>query len=196
LQEGPRSIAFKDSKGDFTLFSAYFWLIAALVTLFILWTLPVKNCLGFVRHWCCRNQVFSSLNANRDEDFYECINFTSLKEKLVQTQDALEKARMVRASGRHKVPNIDEYIKTLQQRRQDIVAQINRIAERVLGKDRLRGYTTIHEKLAKLNKEDQEHPIGGGKIRSELQSYDLLQNEKYNRLQELKMVLEDVRCAT
>ena len=50
----------------------------------------------------------------------------------------------------------------------------------------------IHEKIAMLNLQDQDHPIGSSKIQSELQSYDLLQNEKYNRLEELKRVLESV----
>ena len=117
-----------------------------------------------------------------EEDFYECISFHSLKEKLVQTQDALEKARMVRASGQHKVKDLEAYITALQARRSCIVDQINTIAVKVLGKYKVRLFSTVHEKLAALNKLDQEYPIGGGKIQGELQSYDLLQNEKYNRL--------------
>ena len=73
-----------------------------------------------------------------------------------------------------------------------IVTRINELCHQVLGPEKSRNITQIHEKIAALNAENQVHPIGGTKIKNELQSYDLLQNVKYNRLEELKRVLESV----
>ena len=52
-----REVRFADSKGRFSFYSAYFWLIALMVTVFFLWALPIKSCLRFARHWCCRRLI-------------------------------------------------------------------------------------------------------------------------------------------
>ena len=49
-----RELGFRDSKGNFSLFSAYFWLIALMIALFFLWALPIKSCKRCIRHFCCR----------------------------------------------------------------------------------------------------------------------------------------------
>ena len=68
------------------------------------------------------------------------------------------------------------------------MARIDELFVQVIKLEKRINVTHIHEKIALLNVEDQDHPIGSVKIQSELQSYDLLQNEKYNRLEELKRV--------
>ena len=182
--------------GEFTLYSSYFWLITLIVAGFLLWFILGRSCIRVIRHCCCRKLTRvvtqAQLSYGFDEDFYKCISFTTLKAKLIHTQDALEKARMTRMAGKHQATELNRYIEILERRRSDIVARVDEIAETVLGKEKASHLKMIHDKLAALNKEDQKHPIGGAKIQSELQSYDLLQNEKYNRLEELKHVLDSV----
>ena len=86
-QIGLDAIKFKNEKGEFTLFSAYFWLIAIIITAFFVWALPIQSCLRIVRH-CCYKKFrpegdYSNMNYSFEEDFYKCISFTALKEKLI-----------------------------------------------------------------------------------------------------------------
>ena len=93
------SISFQDKNGKFSFYSVYFWLIVFIVTAFLLWALPIKNCWKIINHCCCRrlfNEIKDSTAYRFEEDFYQCINFTALKEKLIQVQDTLEKARTLK----------------------------------------------------------------------------------------------------
>ena len=64
---------------------------------------------------------------------------------------------------------------------------------KALGSEKTSSLKNVKDRLEALTKEDMIHPVGDSRVKSDLQSYDLLQNEKYNRLQELKLVLESVR---
>ena len=94
------------------------------------------------------------MNYQPEEDLYRCMSFTSLKEKLITTQDSIEKARTIRASGHCDKQRMSAYIKILLQRRSEIVKRIDHLADVILGKTKARELKMIHEKIAALNRED------------------------------------------
>ena len=107
----------------------------------LIWILPIKNCLKCIKHCCCRtviDKISSSMNYQFEEDLYRCLNYTSLKEKLIATQDSLEKARAIRASQQHErgKGRLSRYIETLVRRRDDIDRRIDALARSILGKEK------------------------------------------------------------
>mmetsp|Transcript_37488 Transcript_37488/g.49287 ORF Transcript_37488/g.49287 Transcript_37488/m.49287 type:complete len:128 (-) Transcript_37488:71-454(-) len=88
------------------------------------------------------------------------------------------------------------YIDSLSIRRQSIVHRINEFYAKVFGqkKDKMngeeKGEIDINAKIKQLDIEDAINPFIDCTMKSEVASYDLLQNEKYGRLDDLKNALE------
>lgn len=75
------------------------------------------------------------------------------------------------------------------------MARIDEICVQLMGSEKAASLSVIHEKIAVLNEIDQLSHIDVGRISGDLQSYDLQQNEKYERLSELKTVLDSYKKA-
>ena len=71
-------------------------------------------------------------------------------------------------------PAVENYIGILKKQRIIIVQRIEELFKMVFKPEERKNVHHIHEKISMLNVEDQMHPIGGTKIKNELQSYDLL----------------------
>ena len=76
----------------------------------------------------------------------------------------------------------------MERRRQGIVDTIDKFFIKTFPSN-LKAKTTA-EKIKLLNDENKKNPFIDFKMQGEVQSYDLLQNEKYGRLDELKSVLD------
>ena len=71
-----------------------------------------------------------------------------------------------------------------------MIERIDEICAQQVGKEKAGTLDQINDKIVVLNEIDQSAPIKVGKISSTLQSYDLHQNDQYERLEQLKEVLD------
>lgn len=88
-----------------------------------------------------------------------------------------------------------QYIVDLEKRREDIKKTFAEMFKLVFPIDS--GITKFEDQIKMLDEEDKHNPLVECKMQGEVQSYDVLQNEKYARLDKLKLVLDDnIRLAT
>ena len=90
---------------------------------------------------------------------------------------------------------MDQYIKDLEARRSSIGETIKDIArEKYPQFKEKEKQMSFEELMAQLTILENSSPTGtlfASKIKTELQSYDILQNQQYSRLGELKLILEN-----
>ena len=84
---------------------------------------------------------------------------------------------------------LQKYIDNLEHRREGIAENIDKLYSRTFPSNKQKAETTS-DKIKILNEENKKNPFIDFKMQGEVQSYDLLQNEKYGRLDELKNVLD------
>ena len=84
---------------------------------------------------------------------------------------------------------LKRYIESLNLRRQGIVDNLSKFFELIF--PHRKGELTAAEKIRLLNEQNKKNPFIDFKMQGEVQSYDLLQNDKYGRLDELKNALDN-----
>ena len=82
------------------------------------------------------------------------------------------------------------YIQILEKRVEQVEKYIRKIAKKKLGKEEVDKHPDTIYLIYHLHEMDQRAELQDSLIKNELQSYDLLQNERYSRLRELKNVLD------
>ena len=87
---------------QFSLYPYYFWLIAIITALYILWVIFVRTCMKICRH-CCASTVekYESYGLASQKDFYECINYVTLRRELKSSDNVLHSARSMLQEGNH-----------------------------------------------------------------------------------------------
>ena len=85
--------------------------------------------------------------------------------------------------------SLQKYIANLEHRREGIADNIDKLYSKTFPSNKQKAETTS-DKIKILNEENKKNPFIDFKMQGEVQSYDLLQNEKYGRLDELKNVLD------
>ena len=117
-------LQFQSNLGDFTLYSLYLWALLISVVILLITILPyrvIQNCLKI----CCKKKAIEFENeVNFCDDFYQCINYNTIKEELIQLQDNLDKARQLRRSGKYNMNECNRYVNLLQDQRSAIVSRI------------------------------------------------------------------------
>ena len=86
---------------EFNLFPYYFWFIAALLGLWILWILVVKSFIKIGRHCCVQREAIHKLEYSFEEDFYSCISYKTLRHELKSTKKELRLVRQMKETGNH-----------------------------------------------------------------------------------------------
>ena len=84
---------------------------------------------------------------------------------------------------------LQSYITNLESRREGIAKNIDKLYSEKIPINKQTAETTS-DKIKVLNEVNKKDPFIDRKMQGEVQSYDLLQNEKYGRLDELKKVLD------
>ena len=84
---------------------------------------------------------------------------------------------------------LQSYITNLENRREGIAENIDKLYSKTMPNNKQEAETTS-DKIKILNEVNKKNPLIDFKMQGEVQSYDLLQNEKYGRLDELKKVLD------
>ena len=85
---------------------------------------------------------------------------------------------------------LTQRIEQLEKRREDIIESINAFWIKYEMEKKYPDADKIQDRIIILDQEDAKDPFGDCKMQGEVQSYDLLANEKYARLEELKMLLD------
>ena len=78
----------------FSAYPYYFWLIALIAALYIIWVLFVRTFTKICRHYCANAvEKYQTYNENFNEDFYECIKYPALRHELYSSTSNLRNAR-------------------------------------------------------------------------------------------------------
>ena len=127
-------------KGKHT--QAYMVLILIASLVFTLWKYIFKRMFVCIEFCCFSDknlQVVDKKNVATDSNFYNCINFATLRQELYVVQQSLESfMNMYRKQTFNEVylssSELKQYIVSLMSRREQIVKRITEIAEIKLGK--------------------------------------------------------------
>ena len=90
-------------------------------------------------------------------------------------------------SGECDLNECNRYIMLIKEQRNAIVSRVSEICKDFLPDKHT---NDVGEMISALNEVDQINHIKVGKISADLQSYDIHENEKYERLEGLKKVLD------
>jgi len=74
--------------GEFSFYSIYFWICVIILVTFLIVTLPFNFCRKFIQRCCCTNKTSilpQWVEFQFEQDFYQCVSYGSLKEKLIKT---------------------------------------------------------------------------------------------------------------
>ena len=91
---------FKTKETELSLFPFYFWLIAGLLALYIVWIVVIRSLIKIGRY-CCGKKQFEKLEYGFGEDFYTCVSYRTLKHELHMTTKTIRNCRLMLETGNH-----------------------------------------------------------------------------------------------
>ena len=194
----------------FNLFPYYFWFIAFLLVAYLTWLIFVRTFIKLCQRCCAEAEKKLAAEVDTFEsDVLQTITYQQLKHELKATTTEIRKARLMKETGNHNQTHLPEaklqtYIDSLSQRRERIVDCIDKQYTKVFGAKNQQAAQAaadgadeldINARIKQLDIEDALNPFVDVKMKSQVASYDLLQNEKYGRLEDLKNALEGLHIA-
>ena len=148
---------------------------------------------------CCAKAIrLAEKDVKIYEDIYETLSYPQLKNELSATTKEIRTCRLMKETGNHNQThlseqNLSKHLEKLQERREAIMERIGAFYDKVFqikDEDKQVGPEAFKKKMKKLDEEEAANPFVDYSMKSGVASYDLLQNEKYGRLDDLKNALE------
>lgn len=149
----------------------------------LVYTLCIKPCFNYIKITCCSSEEKHANDLQQlSTNFYECVNFDTLAREFNETQRQLTVYQAMLDSQNFDPDflsraDLDEWKLMLYSKRHHLGTQMQQMAaETSLGPKQFKTMKAMMQALEMLDRKG-ELPLS--RIRSRIQSYDLLVNEKY-----------------
>lgn len=86
---------------DFNLFPWYFWCMAALLALWIVWILIIKSFIRLGKVFFSERKAIEKMSYSFEEDFFACISWKTLRHELKSTKKEIRRAQAMLDTGSH-----------------------------------------------------------------------------------------------